>query len=194
MSEPALEELGGRKRQTHHKRQTHKKNNVIVIGKVYADWCGHCQMLKPEWAKMKHHIRSKKGKGHVVFVEIEEKDIGTKLKKIEQEHGVTIHANGYPTLFRVSNGKVHYYNGQRQSHAMANWYLRGGDPEMPGVMLDQQGGRRNGFVRLHGTKRRNGFVRLHGTKRSRYHNNHFQRTRKQFSNKSPGILDLIFGK
>jgi len=176
-----VEEVGGRKRHKYHKNRTHKKKNVIVVGKVYADWCGHCQMLKPEWAKMKHRIHSKKGKGHVVFAEIEEKDIGTKLKKLEQEHGVTVQANGYPTLFRISNGKVHYYNGNRQSNTMANWYLRGGDPDqMPVVMADQQGGRR------YGTRR---FRRHHPVSR-----HHFRKTRKQYEKKSSGIFDFLFGK
>jgi len=193
------QDFGGRRKkkyQRHTKKRQRK--NVVIVGKVYADWCGHCQSLKPEWAKMKKHIHKKRGKRHVIYEEIEEKHIGEKLKKLNESQHVNIEANGYPTVFRVSNGKVDYYNGNRQSHAMADWFLRGGDSQqqqqMPELLQDQQGGRRNGFVRLHGTKRRNGFVRLHGTKRSRYHNNHFQRTRKQFSNKSPGILDLIFGK
>lgn len=163
---------GGLKRR--HTAKKHSKKNTVVIGKVYADWCGHCQTLKPEWAKMKKRVYSKKGRKHVVFVEVEEKQIGNKLRKLEKEHSVKVEANGFPTLFQISNGKVKYYNGVRQSDEMANWYLKGGDPEeqqqngslqMPGLMEDLQGGRRNGVVRLHGTKRRDSFARLHGTKR-----------------------------
>ena len=161
------QEFGGRKRRNAAK--THSKKNTVVVGKVYADWCGHCQSLKPEWAKMKKHIYSKKGRKHVVFVEIEEKQIGEKMQKLEQEHGVKVEANGYPTLFRIEGGKVKYYNGQRQSDPMTNWYLRGGDSSekeqenpMPGLMEDLQGGRRDSFTRLHGTKRRS---RHHGFRR-----------------------------
>ena len=190
-----LDEIGGRKykRRTHHKNKPHLKKNVIVIGKVYADWCGHCQTLKPEWAKMKHHIHSKKGKGHVVFVEIEEKDIASKLKKLEKEHGVSVQANGYPTLFRISNGKVHYYSGQRQSNAMANWYLKGGDGEsgdgqLPGLLQDQQGGR---YTRYH---RRPFYTRYRNNRHNRFHGKYKgTRTLKHVEKKEPGMFDFLFG-
>ena len=211
---------GGRKR--HHTAKKNSKKNTVVVGKVYADWCGHCQSLKPEWAKMKKRVYSKKGKKHVVFVEVEEKQIGNKLRKLEQEHGVKVEANGYPTLFRIESGKVKYYNGNRQSDAMANWYLRGGDPEeqqqngdpqMPGLMQDLQGGRRDSFARLHGVGRRNSFARLHGTKRQFRHHGfrRYPNTRRAYpskdesvdpyasrnprkTKKSSGILSFLFGK
>jgi len=184
-------EVGGRIRRKHPRHNKTKSNKKdIIVGKVYADWCGHCQMLKPEWAKMKKHIYSKKGKKHVVFAEVEEKQIGTKLRKLEKDHGVKVEANGYPTLFRIEGGKVKYYNGDRQSHAMSQWYLKGGDAEegpelqeplIPGLMQDQQGGRH----RFH-TRRR-------GRHWNRFHNQH-KGTRRHFEKKTPGVLDFLFGK
>lgn len=185
---------GGKRR--HRKRIHHNKTksnkNVIIVGKVYADWCGHCQMLKPEWAKMKKHIYSKKGKKHVVFVEIEEKQIESKLRKLEKEQGVKIEANGYPTLFRISGGKVVYYSGNRQSNEMSRWYLRGGDGEqdeqqeqrgMPELLQDQQGGKYMNTRRHH----------YRGRHYNRFHNQH-KGTRKHFEKKTPGFLDFLFGK
>ena len=163
-------DFGGRRKMRHTKK--HNKN-VIIVGKVYADWCGHCQALKPEWEKMKKHIRNKKGKYHIVYEEIEEKQIGDKLKKLNETQRVNVEANGYPTLFRISNGKVDYYNGNRQSNAMADWYLRGGDPleqQLPELMQDQQGGRRYRFRRQH------------------------NRTRKHVEKKTTGMFDFLFGK
>ena len=40
----------------------------ILIGKVYANWCGHCQHLKPEWLKMKKELKSKMGKKENYFI------------------------------------------------------------------------------------------------------------------------------
>ena len=187
---------GGRR---HNKTKSNK--NVIIVGKVYADWCGHCQMLKPEWAKMKKHMYSQKGKKRVVFVEIEEKEIESKLRKLEEEQGVTIQADGYPTLFRIANGKVKYYGGNRQSHAMTRWFLKGGDPEkeeeevrMPGLLEDQQGGRRP-FRR---TFRRTRRSFDHSNKR--YFNQYKEpyqtrrRNHDRVPKKSPGFLDFLFGK
>ena len=166
-----------------------KNNKKIIVGKVYADWCGHCQSLKPEWAKMKKHImKGTKRKNQIVFAEIEEKEMGNKLPKLEKESGVKVEANGYPTLFRIEGGKIDYYNGNRQSYEMANWFMRGGDKEqqqndqMPGLMEDQQGGRRSRYNR---------FRRFHS--RSRRHPFQNNRTRKNFEKKTPGFFDFLFG-
>jgi thiol-disulfide isomerase/thioredoxin len=190
------EDFGGRKRrQKHHTEKKHSKKNTVVVGKVYADWCGHCQSLKPEWAKMKKRVYSKKGRKHVIFVEIEEKQIGQKMQKIEKEHGVKIEANGYPTLFKIDNGKVDYYNGNRQSDAMSDWYLRGGDGDgtrLPELMQDQQGG-------TYRKKRRHGnstFRQYPNTRKFR-HSNFTRRMyprKQQTPKKSAGIFDFLFGK
>ena len=192
-------ELGGKRRHRKvvHHNKTKSNKNVIIVGKVYADWCGHCQMLKPEWAKMKKHIYSKKGKKRVVFVEIEEKQIESKLRKLEKEQGVKVETNGYPTLFRISGGKVVYYKGNRQSNEMTRWYLRGGDGEqdgqleinqeqqkMPELLQDQQGGKY--------MNRRPRHTRRHHY-RGRFHNK-YNETRKHFEKKTPGFLDFLFGK
>jgi thiol-disulfide isomerase/thioredoxin len=91
-------EFGGAKR--------HNKKKVIVVGKVYANWCGHCKSLKPEWKKMKKRVYSRRGNKQVVFEEIEEKQMTNKLPKLKKHHGVDIDVNGFPTVFKIENGKV----------------------------------------------------------------------------------------
>jgi thiol-disulfide isomerase/thioredoxin len=132
-----------------YKRRTAKKRDVVIVGKIYADWCGHCQTLGPEWKKMKTLMHKKKGKKNLVYAEIEEKEIESKLRKLEKDHRVTVSANGYPTLFRIEKGKVVYYNGERHADKMSEWFLRDGGggeegngmPGIPGIMRDQQGGK-----------------------------------------------------
>ena len=34
-------------------------NDVKVI-LYYAEWCGHCQRFKPEWAKLKEELEKRK--------------------------------------------------------------------------------------------------------------------------------------
>ena len=48
------------KKQTKSNRKTPKKS--IIVGEIYADWCGHCKVLKPEWEKMKTMIKQNTGR------------------------------------------------------------------------------------------------------------------------------------
>ena len=142
---------------------------------------------------MKSHINHKKGGKNIVYAEIEANQIDTKLQKLQQENNVQLKLEGYPTIFRIENGKVDYYNGNRQANQMAEWYLQGGNsnvemgnqsmPQMPGLMQDLQGGRR------YFTRNRN----RHNSRRSRHHN--FTNTRRRRTpKKTPGIFDFLFGK
>jgi thiol-disulfide isomerase/thioredoxin len=89
----------------------HKK----FIGKIYANWCGHCTKLKPEWEKMKQHL-----KNHPIeIVEIEASEIA-RLEAFKKKHGIM--EQGYPTIFKIS-GKVEYYKGPRDVKSMTQWAL-----------------------------------------------------------------------
>lgn len=90
----------------------------IIIGKVYADWCGHCQALKPKWEKLKEILP----KGRVQTVEIEETETD-KRAQFEKTHKKTINVSGYPTIFKIVNGKIEYYSGPREPEDMKRWVL-----------------------------------------------------------------------
>jgi thiol-disulfide isomerase/thioredoxin len=180
--DPEEQEVGGKRR--HRKRTAKNHKNVVIVGKVYADWCGHCQSLKPEWAKMKKQIHLKKGKKNIRYAEIEEKQIDTELRRLEKKHGVKITYNGFPTLFMLKKNRVHYYDGPREHGKMAQWYLNGGDSDqeqglnqIPGLMQDQQGGR----------YRHRRFSRH----RKHYLGQHKETRRRE---KTPGMFDFLFGR
>jgi thiol-disulfide isomerase/thioredoxin len=90
----------------------------IIIGKVYADWCGHCQALKPKWEQLKRILP----KGRVQTVEIEEAET-EKRAQFEKTHKKTINVSGYPTIFKIVNGKIEYYSGPREPEDMKRWVL-----------------------------------------------------------------------
>ena len=192
---------GGRKHITNRHNHTKKnKKSPIIVGKVYADWCGHCQTLKPEWTKMKNHVNMKNRKRHVVFTEIEEKKIDTKLRKLEKQYGVQVQANGYPTIFKISDGKVTYYSGNRTSDVMSNWVLKGGEPplaqemQMPNLMADVQGGRRWHSTRKL-ARRRHGYRFNNNNNSRRYKENYnHQKQQRHTKSKRPGLFDFLFGK
>lgn len=136
---------GGKKHRRATRKQTDSKK--IVVGKIYAEWCGACKALAPEWKKM-DKILSKK-RYTITPIEIEEKQIAQELPNIKQQYGVEVTYSGYPTIFTIEKGQVKYYNGQRTAHEMANWFMSGGQEStasntvVPGLF----GGRRRKFHR-----------------------------------------------
>jgi thiol-disulfide isomerase/thioredoxin len=100
----------------------------ILIGKVYANWCGHCISLKPEWKRMKSHI--KKNYKNIEFIEAEVSEIN-KIENLKRKHNIV--AKGYPTLFKIrESGEIEYYKGPRQTNDLIHWASGNGKNYMGG--------------------------------------------------------------
>lgn len=90
-----------------------------IIGKIYANWCGHCQSLKPEWDIMRSQLANNK---HIEFIEIEEGEY-EKMNKFKLRFP-DIQINGYPTIFKIyPNKKIEYYTGNRLAYDIKKWSL-----------------------------------------------------------------------
>jgi len=108
-----------RRRNITQKKQT---KEPIVMGKVYADWCGHCQRLKPEW----EHMKTLLPKPRVIFVEINDQEKEQKIPELNAQHQVQMPMpSGYPTIFKIQKKQVHYYEGGRTASEMAKWAISG---------------------------------------------------------------------
>jgi thiol-disulfide isomerase/thioredoxin len=89
----------------------------MVVGRIHANWCGHCKDLIPEWAKMKKQLGPKKYK----FVSIEQSNEGPHLERLNKYLGIVEEEKkvkmkeGYPTIFKALNGRVEYYEGPRMA-------------------------------------------------------------------------------
>jgi thiol-disulfide isomerase/thioredoxin len=116
-----------RKNLNRHTRKNNSTNGIITIGLIYANWCGHCQALKPEWRKMKSNIMKTPSykRGVYKFVEIEDAD-QAKDQKINSINsrltGEKLAANGYPTVFKIHGGKLHYFQGDRTANSLQSWF------------------------------------------------------------------------
>jgi thiol-disulfide isomerase/thioredoxin len=96
----------------------------LVIGKVYANWCGHCQSLKPEWHQMETDIQQMPNMRHVVFVKIEESE-KHKLNRFKSGHP-GLEVSGYPTIFSHNGQRFNYYRGNRDAASLKQWVIQGG--------------------------------------------------------------------
>jgi len=111
------------KNKTLNKRPHHLK--VITVGLIHANWCGHCQALKPHWDKMKNEMKISNKNKKFDFVEIEDSDHmkEQKINNINKKlKGNKINIKGYPTIFKIKGGNLEYYEGERESNSLKNWF------------------------------------------------------------------------
>jgi thiol-disulfide isomerase/thioredoxin len=118
-------------------RPLNKKS--VIIGVVYAKWCPHCKDLIPEegdnnpiprWQQTLDLIkqRASKNKKDIYYLTIEEGEIKNRNKlakfneKCKDISDQKLDANGYPTLFKITDGKLEKYTGPREPENMANWF------------------------------------------------------------------------
>ncbi len=143
-----VQNLGGKKKKTN--------KNVLRVGKIFADWCGHCQSLQPEWEKMKRDMKLGLGRNlnnmHIEFIEIgdtqKNKAKGLTVDGMIDKFNKTALGNsseklkndGYPTLFKMYNGKLEYYTGARDAKSMYSWYLQEHNNNKPRVYGGGGGG------------------------------------------------------
>lgn len=96
-------------------------NKAVLI---YANWCGHCQMLKPKWEEAKTMLND-----NVSVIEIEDSD-PYKHDKIEMlNNGLNgpqkVEVMGYPTLFKIRDNKLEYYQKEREPLQMSQFFNEG---------------------------------------------------------------------
>ena len=117
-----------------------KNKKKIIIGKIYADWCGHCKSLKPEWKKMKEMIKLNTGRtlknvefkfyemGETAENDMYNISLQQQINDFNAEHfpngDKKIEVDGYPTLFKICRNKIEYYNGVRMANDLYNWYTK----------------------------------------------------------------------
>jgi len=172
------------KSKTQKSRSSNSPNvKKYLFGKVYADWCGACQALKPNWDEMisilKKYDKSQSERqlndsnvvanmdGIVIeVIEIQDTNFDSYTKKNKLLNDLT--ANGYPTIFRkeiepTQTSKFEYYTGGRNPNDMIAW--ASGKPTI--------GGSKH-YKRYHHNKYR------HNTVKKNYHNKSFSQRIAEF--------------
>ena len=84
--------------------QSTGKKDVFIL--YYADWCGHCQSMKPNWYKMKKSL--KKSAPQVLVKEVNAGD--------NSEVAAKENIEGFPTvILKCKDGSRKEYSGDRSA-------------------------------------------------------------------------------
>jgi thiol-disulfide isomerase/thioredoxin len=128
---PFIEKILGNvpEKKTDKPIQPSNKKYLYVIGKIHANWCGHCIALAPKWRKLMKLIKTKIPKTQLVISDIESETMDNALSILNQKYLSGSNQNveiqgGYPTIFKIVNGKLHYYEGPREVEPMLKWAMK----------------------------------------------------------------------
>jgi thiol-disulfide isomerase/thioredoxin len=116
---------------THRGKSHHGKSQQskpLVAGLVFANWCGHCQQLEPHWKQLKVELKPHINNGKVQIIDIDN-DAPNKDSLIASINatinGQQLKADGFPTIFKTSNGQLEYYKGERDTPSIKQWIMGG---------------------------------------------------------------------
>lgn len=106
-------------------------NHGLIIGIIYSNSCYHCTTLLPKWKKMKKNIKNKillnKIKDHPMYLEIEANNIN-KLNDFNNINrvrlGKDITYSGFPTVFKIYDNNIEYYEGSREPIPMETFFMK----------------------------------------------------------------------
>jgi protein disulfide-isomerase-like protein len=80
-------------------------NDGTKLVLFYADWCGHCKKIKPEWDK----TAKKVNKDDTLMIKVNCGEGTDKDQEIMKKYKI----EGYPTIIKFVNGKPQEYTGDR---------------------------------------------------------------------------------
>ena len=88
---------------------TDRRNCKVLF--FYADWCGHCQHFKPEWAKFEEWAKSNGQQCQKIE--------GDKHPELTEKYKI----QGFPTIIKVdlSGELIEEYSGPRSSEGLQAW-------------------------------------------------------------------------
>tara|TARA_B100001758_G_scaffold171495_2_gene148441 strand:+ start:40852 stop:41280 length:429 start_codon:yes stop_codon:yes gene_type:complete len=89
-----------------------KSQNSKLFTLFYANWCGHCKNMKPQWESAANKVNTNGVK--MVMVDLGDKDDAAQ-EQLRKDYNI----RGYPTIVDIENGeKTNDYSGERSESAL----------------------------------------------------------------------------
>ena len=94
-------------------KQSTKNGQVFTL--FYANWCGHCKKMKPDWENAAKQVNVN-GEKKMVMVDLGDKD-DLAQEQLRKDYNI----RGYPTIVDLEGGKqVGEYSGDRSVSAFVS--------------------------------------------------------------------------
>lgn len=84
-----------------------KSKSIFVL--FYMDGCNPCNLVKPEWMKLKNIFSEK----DIIIADIE--------RKYLNELNINVEINSFPTIYFIKNNKYELYDGDRTVDGLYKW-------------------------------------------------------------------------
>ena len=93
---------------------------MFLLIKVHANWCPHCINMRPEWNKLTSCLKYKQIQPRVFDIEQQQLH---KLDLLNKKYALQepVSYKGFPTIVKVHDGKVEYFEGSRDAKNMLSW-------------------------------------------------------------------------
>jgi len=92
-----------------------KDGTKLVL--FYADWCGHCNKIKPVWEEAEKVVNTKENKENKMI----KVNCGNGTEQ-DQEIMKKYKIDGYPTIIKFVNGSPKVYNGDRDADSFKDLF------------------------------------------------------------------------
>lgn len=89
-----------------------KSGTKLVL--FYADWCGHCNKVKPDWDKAANDVN----KGDVKMIKVNCGEGTENDQQLMKKYNI----DGYPTIIKFVNGTPSLYRGDRDSDSFKEMF------------------------------------------------------------------------
>ena len=90
-----------------------KSGTKLVL--FYADWCGHCKKVKPDWDEAAKEVNV----DEVKMIKINCGEGTDADQKIMKKYSI----DGYPTIIKFVNGKPTLYRGDRDTESFKDMFM-----------------------------------------------------------------------
>jgi thiol-disulfide isomerase/thioredoxin len=94
-------------------------NKPVIMGYIYAEWCGYCDKFKNTWKALCDSDKNKTKQKLVI--ELGKVNSDPEVLNINKKKVLITEPDGVPHIFKIENGKKHVHLGEHTEEAIQKW-------------------------------------------------------------------------